>query len=121
MLELNNVSPEILAKIKAIQSRQQTHPKYYWHPKPKTNCEVCESPNNLQRHHIRYNPIEVITVCYNCHCLIHNRDVGFSEGSFVSTSEKPLTILQVQRLKEKRKRNNKTYHLKHKGVKRNAN
>ena len=43
----------------------------YW-IKLKQNCEICNSTNNLQRHHWRYDkPLLVNTLCIDCHKVQH--------------------------------------------------
>lgn len=38
----------------------------------KDNCEICNSKNNLQRHHWRYDkPLIVNTLCKPCHSIQH--------------------------------------------------
>ena len=43
--------------------------------KKKTYCEVCGrtvNEINLVTHHITYSPVKVVTLCTQCHGLLHN-------------------------------------------------
>lgn len=72
---------EIQNKIKAIQRIQQRMPHNFLRPKLKDQCEICKGTEGLQRHHIKYEPIEeTITVCWKCHSLIHGRDLGIKNN-----------------------------------------
>ena len=52
-------------KYKAVQMAQHKIPL-------KEFCEICESPDNLQRHHWRYDkPLLVNTLCIDCHAIQH--------------------------------------------------
>jgi hypothetical protein len=40
-------------------------------------CEHCGSTNNLQKHHPDYSkPLEIVTLCRDCHRAIHGRTLG---------------------------------------------
>lgn len=47
--------------------------------KKETNCSLCKSTNNIEKHHPDYNkPLEVIWLCRDCHVELHKdlkRDV----------------------------------------------
>lgn len=76
-LKLEDQPKEIRDKILKIKLNQQKMPREFFNPKLKTYCEVCHNNNNLVCHHIKYTPIkETITVCSNCHSLIHGRNLG---------------------------------------------
>jgi len=48
----------------------------YKHCSLKEKCEVCGSTHNLQRHHPDYSkPLEVMTLCRDCHWAIHGRSL----------------------------------------------
>ena len=41
----------------------------------KSNCEICNSQNHLQRHHWRYDkPLMVNTLCEDCHNIQHTKN-----------------------------------------------
>jgi hypothetical protein len=47
----------------------------------KSSCEICNSENNLQRHHWRYDkPLLVNTLCKECHDIQHVKH--FNESCF---------------------------------------
>lgn len=47
-------------------------------------CELCGTTENLQGHHISYNPEIKQTLCIDCHQLQHpNHGVGRAKGSFL--------------------------------------
>uniref|UniRef100_A0A6H1ZR26 Uncharacterized protein n=1 Tax=viral metagenome TaxID=1070528 RepID=A0A6H1ZR26_9ZZZZ len=66
-----------LAFIDKVARRQQKIPQY----KKKDFCESCgitkeeldKRGSKLLRHHIRYCPLESVTLCGSCHCSLHQR------------------------------------------------
>jgi hypothetical protein len=59
-------SKEELSKIK--KARDKSH----FHVQLKPNCEICNSTENLERHHWRYDkPLLVNTLCSTCHDIQH--------------------------------------------------
>ena len=48
--------------------------------KLKPNCEICNSTNDLQRHHWRYDkPLMVNTLCKECHTIQHVKNFNKSK------------------------------------------
>ena len=71
--------------LKVYSERQkkysETHPKVIkaqnyakYHCETSSDCEVCGSTENLERHHPDYSePLMIMTVCRKCHNHIHRR------------------------------------------------
>lgn len=43
-------------------------------------CEICGSTENLQRHHVSYEPGITQILCVDCHKKVHNHGVGKAQG-----------------------------------------
>jgi len=58
--------------------------------KAQNSCQVCDSPNNLQCHHRRYNNIgnenidDLIVLCSDCHKIYHKNMPDCELNCFVS-------------------------------------
>ena len=136
MLEVNQLTPEAQEKIRAIRLRQQKAPSYFTRPKLKEKCEICGDTEILQRHHIQYEPPEVITVCYSCHCFIHNRKLAknsippeqnslnrkrVNHNYYLSIKKPKVKHIEIDIKKIKRAATNHKYYIKNRGDKNNAN
>lgn len=42
------------------------------------SCVVCGSIDNLQKHHINYDPTEIVILCRDCHKELHGHAVGLA-------------------------------------------
>jgi ribosome-binding protein aMBF1 (putative translation factor) len=135
MLEVNQLTPEAQEKIRAIRLRQQKAPSYFTRPKLKEKCEICGDTELLQRHHIQYEPVEVITVCYSCHCLIHNRKLAknsippeqnslnrkrVNHNYYLSTKKSKVKRVETDIKKIKRAATNHKHYIKIRGDTKNA-
>ena len=43
-------------------------------------CSICKSTDNIQRHHVKLKPEEIILVCQGCHTKIHMKDGSWGKG-----------------------------------------
>jgi ribosomal protein L37AE/L43A len=60
------------SKLNELAERQESNPKLEMKP----FCEVCGRNGQESRlilHHVRYNPIETVTLCSKCHSRLHLR------------------------------------------------
>lgn len=68
--ELKMYSPEAWKFLNEIAKRQQEiiiNKKNY--------CEACKRTDkdvSLVLHHVRYDPLEIVTLCTRCHAILHN-------------------------------------------------
>jgi hypothetical protein len=55
-------------------------------------CEKCGTKYNLQRHHISYNPPNVIILCKECHKEVHKHKHGVGRISPYQRTLRPYKI-----------------------------
>jgi len=78
-------------------------------------CVDCGSTENLQEHHISYEPEKTVMLCVNCHKKRHNNNhgVGLAKGQYPrETEEKDIVFGKLPNVKEEFKkfwREGKTY------------
>lgn len=43
-------------------------------------CEICGATENIQKHHVSYEPEIIQLLCVDCHKAVHNHGVGKASG-----------------------------------------
>ena len=43
-------------------------------------CEICGTTENIQKHHVSYEPAVIQLLCVDCHKKVHNHGVGKAKG-----------------------------------------
>lgn len=59
-----------MEKLKNLAERQQIMDDYNY--EEYGICPICEKKKKLIEHHISYDPIERIFMCYSCHAILHH-------------------------------------------------
>jgi len=72
-LERNREKLKSVRKFLIKLAKRQQFPKPY---KKRTKCEACDCMENLVEHHVKYYPIEKVTLCRSCHDYLHHNILG---------------------------------------------